>query len=79
MLYNKARKREYDMKQYKTLYYEHKGKFTNKDQSTLDYIMNEMAKMGFHLVSTLNHGPCYSESYWEVILLFFERDIPDEE
>ena len=67
------------MKQYRTLYYEHKGKFKDRDVETLNYLMNEVAKMGFRLVSTLNHGPCYSESYWEVIILFFERDIPDEE
>ena len=69
----------YNMKQYKTMYYTHHDFFGDKDQKRLDYILNEMSKLGFHLINTLNHGPCYNEGKEEVIILFFERDVPDKE
>lgn len=67
------------MKEYRTIYFRHCGYMTDKDVNGLDYALNEMAKMGYHLVDTLDHVPFRDEGIYEVILLFFERDIPDEE
>ena len=67
------------MKFYQTIYYRHRRSWTDKDSQQLNNLMNEVAKLGFHLVSAVNHSPSYDDGFDETILLFFEMDIPDEE
>ncbi len=71
--------REVNMKHYQTIYYRHRGAWTDKDSQRLNNLMNEVAKLGFRLVSTVNHSPSRDNASDETILLFFELDIPEKQ
>lgn len=67
------------MKFYQTMYYRHHGPWSDKDTQRLNDLINGAAKLGFRLVSTVDHSPSYDNGYYETIILFFEIDVPDKE